>query len=417
MVFVDAGGEQVALPGDGGEVKPFEHRDDLEDAVGAGALVAGDEAVMAEQEPHEDVNGDRLDLLAEAFHREAMDAGEEAAVAEFGFRAAEIRGQSGRGRSGRRYGSLSLWERVRERANGQQDTALTPPLSQGERENSPVARPSGLSAAVFNVWTLFSWEMRQFAWRPSSWGLGLAMTLVAGWSFAWLIALLSRGGPALRGADAPIGQFLGPNLFLVGACTLLVPLVTMNLIADERRRGTWEWLTTAPVSRGEIVFAKFAAGWCQLTAFLSPWVFFVIVLRVWNGGTEMVWKFVPWPAAAGVAWEAGPVLAAILGWGVIGLTFTALGVLCSSFARGPIAAGCLAFGVMLNLLLLAVLPKAMAMWQAPEGLVVVAESLSCWGHLEQFRQGLISPSVIAGHMMATVILLGIATRVVERGEA
>ena len=39
--------------------------------------------------------------------------------------------------------------------------------------------------------------------------------------FSWLVTLLSRGATVvLRHADDPIAQFLGPNVFLIGGCTL-----------------------------------------------------------------------------------------------------------------------------------------------------------------------------------------------------
>src|SRR5262245_54862282 len=90
---------------------------------------------------------------------------------------------------------------------------------------------------------VYLWELKSFFLRPASYVLLLAASLLAGWSFSWLVTLLSRGVPAsLRPVADPIAQFVGPNVFLIGGCTLLVPLLTMTAIADERRRGTWELL-------------------------------------------------------------------------------------------------------------------------------------------------------------------------------
>jgi ABC-2 type transport system permease protein len=121
------------------------------------------------------------------------------------------------------------------------------------------------------AWAVFVWEIKSFFLRPVSYVLLLAAALTAGWSFSWLVTLLSRGPTVgLRPTDDPIAQFLGPNVFLIGGCTLLVPLLTMNAIADERRRATWEQMLTAPISPFAVVLGKFAASWCVFVMCLVP---------------------------------------------------------------------------------------------------------------------------------------------------
>src|SRR5439155_4308828 len=129
------------------------------------------------------------------------------------------------------------------------------------------------------VAVVFVWEIKAFFLRPVAYVMLLAAAILSGWSFSWLVTLLSRGmDPALRAADDPIAQFLGPNVFLIGACTLVIPLLTMNAIAEERRRGTWELLLTAPVSSLSVVLGKFIALWSLLMACLTPWIYHLAVL-------------------------------------------------------------------------------------------------------------------------------------------
>ena len=73
----------MALPGDGGDVEALELGDGFEEAALAFELGAGRDVLPAEEEAHEVLRGDRLDLLAQAVEGVAVDAGEEAAVAEF----------------------------------------------------------------------------------------------------------------------------------------------------------------------------------------------------------------------------------------------------------------------------------------------------------------------------------------------
>ena len=57
---------------------------------------------------------------------------------------------------------------------------------------------------------------------------------------------------------------------------LLMPALSMRLVAEERRRGTWEILSTLPFKNGDIVVAKFAAVWVTGLFLLLPTVIFVV---------------------------------------------------------------------------------------------------------------------------------------------
>lgn len=262
---------------------------------------------------------------------------------------------------------------------------------------------------------VFTWELRGFFLRPTAYVLLLTMALVAGGSFSWLVTVLSRGGgPALRQGDSPLVQFLGPNVFLVGSITLLVPLLTMNLVADERRRGTWEPLLTTAVTPRAVIAGKFLAGWCLLLACVSPWVYYLLVLRSWNGRGRMLWDVIPWFDGTGLGFDIGPACGGMVGLAVIGMTFTALGLFCSTVCRGPFAAALLSFAAMFALLVLSFVPQALAFWQFPPEPVRLAGMLSCWGQLERFSQGLIDPRIVVGHVSATALLLWMTTRIARR---
>lgn len=58
---------------------------------------------------------------------------------------------------------------------------------------------------------------------------------------------------------------IGPFVFL-----FLIPAITMRLFADEKNRGTIEFLLTNPLSDLEIVFAKYLAGFILVVFSLLP---------------------------------------------------------------------------------------------------------------------------------------------------
>jgi len=59
--------------------------------------------------------------------------------------------------------------------------------------------------------------------------------------------------------------YLAPWLFL-----FLCPAVTMRLFAEEKQTGTWELLTTKPLSKLQIVLGKYFAGWVLVSLALLP---------------------------------------------------------------------------------------------------------------------------------------------------
>ena len=262
----------------------------------------------------------------------------------------------------------------------------------------------------------FAWEFRTFFQRPSSYLLLLAATLTATWAFSWLITLLSRGTAIpVRTADDPVAQFLGPNLFLVGGCTLLIPLLTMNSIADERRRSTWEQLVTAPVSMPAVVAAKFAAAWLLLVVSFIPWVGFALVLRSWNG-RMISWHGIPWFDASSLPFDWGSIWGGCAGVVVVGATLTAIGILCSGLCRRPLSAAVLTFGAMGLVLLMAFLPRLLERWNFSAAQLELIEAVSCWGHFARFSRGTIEPSLVTGHVTATILLLWLTTSVCRRNE-
>jgi ABC-2 type transport system permease protein len=274
-------------------------------------------------------------------------------------------------------------------------------------ESQPARQlPAAAQRALREVTAVFAWEIRTFLLRPTSYVLLLAAAVLAGWSFSWLVTLLARGSdPALRPADDPIAQFLGPNIFLIGACTLLVPLLTMNAIADERRRASWELLLTTPVSRLTVVLGKFAALWCLFMMCLVPWFFHLAVLRCWNGRVRFLWKFIPWSDGAALQFDWGPVVSSAIGFTIVGATFIAVGLFCSALCRGAATAALLALVAMTGILILGFAPRMLGYWNFSAESVRLIEAASCWGHIERFSRGVIAPPIVAGHLSVCALLL------------
>src|SRR5438477_529214 len=124
-----------------------------------------------------------------------------------------------------------------------------------------------------------------------------------------------------------------------------------KIISCAWRRASWELLLTAPVSTLEVVLGKFAALWGLFMTCLAPWLYFLAVLRCWNGRTTLVWGLVPWFDGPGLAFDPGPFWGGCIGLAVVGATFVAVGLFCSGLCRGPASAALLSLSGMGTILL------------------------------------------------------------------
>ncbi|MFH0910975.1 MAG: Gldg family protein [Planctomycetota bacterium] len=99
-----------------------------------------------------------------------------------------------------------------------------------------------------------------------------------------------------------------------------VPLLTMRLIAEERRLGTLELLLTAPVSLWEVVLAKFAAAFLFYAIMILPCAVYV-GLHMWMGDID-----------------SGKVVTVLLGLLLLGGAYVAVGLFASALTRSQVAA-------------------------------------------------------------------------------
>jgi ABC-2 type transport system permease protein len=90
---------------------------------------------------------------------------------------------------------------------------------------------------------------------------------------------------------ALVGYFHTSTMFLINVASLrqffslapltylaLIPAITMRLLAEERKSGTIELLTTKPVQDAEIVLGKFLAAWTLVGIALAPTLIYYITI-------------------------------------------------------------------------------------------------------------------------------------------
>ncbi len=192
-----------------------------------------------------------------------------------------------------------------------------------------------------NIWSLIKKELRAYFSSPIAYVVISGFLLLVGYFFYSLITWFNAA--SMQMAQNPyyaqqvnVNEMVFSPLFhnMTIILVLVAPLLTMRLLAEEKKTGTDELLFTSPLSVGQIVLGKYAAAlimWTimlALTAILSIFVFA-------HGNPELA----PW-------------LTGYLGRFLTGALFLAIGLFFSSLTENQIVA---AFLTVVTLLLLLVL--------------------------------------------------------------
>ena len=113
---------------------------------------------------------------------------------------------------------------------------------------------------------------------------------------------------------------------------LMVPFLTMRLIADEKRQNTFQLLMTSPLRPWEIVLGKFISSQLVLTLSLVLTLAYPLLLN-----------FIA--ASGGVEWQTGA--AVYLGYFLFTMSFVAIGLFISAITESPVSAAFVTLGVLL----------------------------------------------------------------------
>ena len=183
-------------------------------------------------------------------------------------------------------------------------------------------------------------ELRGLLAAPSSWLILAVLQFVFAWFFLSRLDAFLQVQAQLAQLPSAIGatQAVVAPMFNVLALLLLVltPLLTMRLLAEERRNHTFPLLLSAPVSAASIVLGKF----CGLMAFLA----LVMLICV---ATLMT-------LAAGTHLDMGMLLGNVIGIFMLVASYAALGLYVSSLVAQPMAAALGALAALFGLWLASV---------------------------------------------------------------
>lgn len=182
----------------------------------------------------------------------------------------------------------------------------------------------------------------------------------------------------------------GPGLSL-----LVVPVVTMALVAEERRSGTLEMLITLPVKDSDVVLGKYFGALGLVLALLVALLAFPLTMFGW-----------PWHLG-NLDW--GPVLSAFFGLALFSSASVAIGLLVSSLVRTQAVAFFVTFFVLGLLWLMGELTPHVG-----ESAASVLGYISFNTRLQGFVRGLIDTRDIVYFVSVAVLALVFSFRALER---
>jgi ABC-2 type transport system permease protein len=175
---------------------------------------------------------------------------------------------------------------------------------------------------------------------------------------------------------------------------LVIPLVTMRALAEEKRSGTIELLITLPVSDADVILGKYFAALGMTAILLFTTLSYPLAMFVW-----------PWHLGA-LDW--GPVWAGYLGLFLFSGAGIAVGMLFSSITESQIIAFFLTAGALLFLTIIGTVVESI------HGVVGDAIAfVSFQSRYMPFARGLIDTRAIVYFLSVTILCLLTAFRSLE----
>jgi ABC-2 type transport system permease protein len=230
------------------------------------------------------------------------------------------------------------------------------------------------------IFTIAGREMRSLFFSLLAWIILAVVQGILGYVFLIQMELFLEWQGRLPGLpDAPgLTEIVAiPLLRTAGIVLLLVvPMLTMRLVSEERRNRTLSLLLSAPVSMTEIVLGKFFG----VMGFLLCMLLLITLL--------------PLSLLAGGTLDFGLFLSGLLGLFLLTTSFAAAGLFFSSLTTQPTIAAISSFGLLLLLWILD--------WAGTTGTPGVGELfryLSLLTHFEDLLKGMFNTKDLAYYLL------------------
>jgi len=233
-----------------------------------------------------------------------------------------------------------------------------------------------------NIGLIASKEFRSHLTSPMAYIVAFVFLLLTGTFFSTYLTGTSY-------ADTSIAGFVEPGNILL---LLFASVLTMRLLAEEKKMGTWELLLTAPVRDSEVVLGKFLGSLGVLLLMLALTLYYPLLL-VWFGDPDM-----------------GPIVTSYLGLILLGSAAMAVGLFASSLTSNQLVAAVISGGILFALWFV-----GYAADLAPENIGEFFSKISLMYHFSGFTRGIIDTRAILYYLSISALFLFLTIRSLETG--
>ena len=223
-------------------------------------------------------------------------------------------------------------------------------------------------------------EIGTYLSSPMAYIVSAIFIALSGVSFTTYLAQTSYSDTSIRG-------FLETGQLLI---LLFSALLTMRLISEERKLGTWELLLTAPVREYEIVLGKFFSCLLVLAGMLILTLYFPLLLLIFGDP------------------DIGPILTSYLGLFLLGSASVAIGIFASSLTPNQIVSAVVAGGILFGLWFLGMVGSLI-----PEPLGEILSYFSLSEHFPGFVRGVVDTRDLVYYLSVTAVFLFLSVRSIE----
>lgn len=238
------------------------------------------------------------------------------------------------------------------------------------------------------TWAIVRRELIAYFSSPLAYIVMTAFLLMQGYIFYLIVSFLNNPQtPAMT----PLRLFFGGTIFFWLFLLFVVPVITMRLLAEERRSGTIEVLLTSPVSEAQVVWGKFTAALVFYIALWLPTVLYVVVLK---RNSEI---------------DLGPVAAGYVGVLLLGFLFLSVGTLASTLSNNQLIAAIIAFAAIVALFSIGLVEQLLS----ASYLKTALAHMNLWTQMDDFSKGIIDTRHVVYQLSVGVLFLFLATKSLE----
>lgn len=247
---------------------------------------------------------------------------------------------------------------------------------------------------IGNILAIFRKELQSYFASPLAYVVAAIYWLLSGFFFVAILlgpegliqAVAARDNSGIPTPPIDVAyEFLRSFLSIMGALALFVlPILSMGLYAEERKRGTLELLATSPITNWAVAVGKLLAVLSFFTVMILPLLGYEAIAL--NAANPPVPLAVPLLAHGGLILLAASILS--------------LGMFISSLTDSTILSAILTFGLMLALWLIDLVAKNIS---GPVGEAL--SHLSLLGNFTNLVQGVLDTSSLI--LFLSYIVLGV----------